>query len=51
MMKSRFGKLVEAAACGDAEAAEEIKRVLKSYEGKTQAEMIKLAIEYEKPRD
>ncbi len=51
MMKSKFGKLVERAACGDAEAAEEIKRVMKSYEGKTQAEIIKLALEYEKPSE
>lgn len=49
-MNSKFGKLVVRAAAGDAEAQAEVDRVLKSYEGKTQAEMIKMALEYEKPR-
>jgi hypothetical protein len=46
-MNSKIAKLVNRVALGDAKAAVELKEILNSYQGKSPAEMLEMAIKYE----
>ena len=46
-MKSKLAKLISKAMAGDQKAAKEVKEIVDSYKGKSQAEMLEMAMKYE----